>query len=238
MTQRTSNSASRNMLAKTIAGEITLAENAGTAMKKWRMIFGIKQKDLAKNLRMSPSVISDYESGRRRPGVGFVKKYTHALVKSDQAMKGMLEKLILPKKSEAVLDIREFLKPASGEELIKQVKGKILANKEYVKNNIYGYTVIDSIKAILELSDKDFTQIYGMNNQRALIFTKVHLGRSPMIAVKVTHPKPAMVVFHGLSPGEVDKLAIRIAETQKIPLVVSMAGSEEELIEGLRKIEG
>ncbi len=238
MTEKTDDKVSRNMLAKTIAGEIALAEDPGASMKKWRVILAIKQKDLALDLDMWPSVISDYESGRRCPGVSFVKKYTQALVKSDRESRGMLEKLLAPKRSEAVLDIREFLKPVSCEELIRRVKGKVLTKKENAGSDIYGYTVIDSIKAILELTDKDFSQIYGMNSQRALIFTKVHLGRSPMIAVKVTHPKPSMVVFHGLGPGEVDKLAVKIAEAENISLVVSLAATEEELIEGLRKIEG
>ena len=231
--------AQEDILAKTIAGEITLSENPGQALRKWRVIFNISQKDQAKNLKISPSVISDYESGRRKsPGVEFVRKYIHVLVAQDRRTAGGITgKIPVSVKSGAVLDLREFIKPMTGRDFIKYVNGKIITDAGDLDKKIYGYTVIDSIKAILELSDTEFPQIYGINNQRALIFTKVHMGRSPMIAIKVTQPKPAIIIFHGVLPGEVDKLAVKIAEAEKIPLIISMTENEEKLVAGLKKIE-
>lgn len=228
-----------DLLEKTIAGEITLSENPGAALKKWRQILDISQKDLAKSLKISPSVISDYESGRRKsPGVEFVRKYTQAIVAQDRRKKGgITEKIPATEKSGAILDMREFIKPMTGRQFIKHVHGKVIACIDRLDEKIYGYTIIDSIKAILELSESEFTQIYGMNHQRAIIFTKVHMGRSPMIALKVTKPKPAVVIFHGVSPGELDKLAVKIAESERIPLVVSMSDDEEKLVAELKKIE-
>ncbi|MBN2251424.1 MAG: helix-turn-helix domain-containing protein [Candidatus Altiarchaeota archaeon] len=231
------NTAETDILAKNIAGEITLAKNPGNAMKKWRQIFGINQRDVAKTLRISPSVISDYESGRRRtPGVEFVKKYTFAVMSLEKLEGGLSEKLASPKTTDAVIDLREFLTPIPAKTLIETVKGTVITKKEVAGVKVWGYTIIDSIKAILELTEEDFPQIYGTNTKRALIFTKVHMGRSPMIAIKVTKPKPCMVVFHGLKPREVDRLAIRIAEMEGIPLVVSNTRDEGELVERLRKI--
>ena len=67
-----------------IAGEITIAENPGETIRKWREEFQVSQLDLAKYLEISPSVISDYESGRRKsPGVSSIKKIVHALVELD-----------------------------------------------------------------------------------------------------------------------------------------------------------
>ncbi|MFZ2455343.1 MAG: helix-turn-helix domain-containing protein [Candidatus Altiarchaeia archaeon] len=227
-----------DLLEKTIAGEITLSENPGGALKKWRQILDVSQKDLANALNISPSVISDYEAGRRSPGVEFVRKYTQALVAQDKRKKGGITgKIPATEKSGAILDMREFINPLTGREFIKHVNGKVMACEELLEEKIYGYTVIDSIKAILELSDTEFPQIYGINNQRAIIFTKVHLGRSPMIAIKVTKPKPAIVIFHGVLPGEVDKLAVKIAESERIPLVVSKTGNEEKLVSDLKEIE-
>jgi putative transcriptional regulator len=228
-----------DLLEKTIAGEITLSENPGRALKKWRQILDISQKDLAKALNISPSVISDYESGRRKsPGVVFVRKYTQAIVAQDKRKKGGITgKIPATEKSGAILDMRDFLNPMTGREFIKHVHGKVIACADRLDEKIYGYTIIDSIKAILELSDTEFPQIYGVNRERAIIFTKVHLGRSPMIAIKVTKPKPVMVLFHGVSPGEVDKLAVKIAESERIPLVVSLSESEEKLVADLKKIE-
>ena len=202
-------------------------------------MFDISQKDVANNLRVSASVISDYESGRRKsPGVEFVRKYTYALINLEMEKNdGLVKKLSAGEKPKAVMDIREFLTPISAKKFLGYVNGRVVADCGLSQKTIDGYTIVDSVKAIIELTEKDFPRIYGGNTNRALIFTKVHLGRSPMIAIKVTKPKPSMVVLHGLGPHEVDKLAVKIAEMEKIPLAVSLVESEEELVENLRKIE-
>ena len=52
-----------------IAGEIALSSNPGRTIKKWREEFGLSQHQLADAMGVSHSVISDYESGRRKsPG--------------------------------------------------------------------------------------------------------------------------------------------------------------------------
>ena len=56
-----------------------------------------------------------------------------------------------------------------------------------------------------------------------------------MIAVKVTQPKPSMIVLHGLAASKVDKLAVHIAEKENIPLAVSNIKSEDELVDILRR---
>lgn len=63
-----------------IAGSIVLSENPAHQLKYWRKKFGIKQADLAKKMEITPSVLSDYEKGRRpSPGVNFIKRYLLAL---------------------------------------------------------------------------------------------------------------------------------------------------------------
>lgn len=230
---------SQEILAKNIAGEITLSNNPQATLKKWREIFGLSQKDLASALKISPSVISDYESGRRiSPGTGYVRKVVEALIKLDSERgREVSGKFDLKASSDAILDIREFLTPVSAERFLKAVNGKVIANRSILKKTrLGGYTLIDSIQAIMKLSEDDFVRIYGSTTERALIFTKVHLGRSPMIAVKVTPPKPKMIILHGLRPENVDKLAIKIALMEKIPLAVSTIKTEEGLMEKLRKI--
>ncbi|MBN2014917.1 MAG: transcriptional regulator [Candidatus Altiarchaeota archaeon] len=227
---------SNQTLTRNIAGEIVLSENPGVVMKKWREIFMIRQCDIARNLRISSSVISDYESGRRRsPGAIFIRRFIETLIYSDMKNGGgMVKKFSEGLKVDAILDIRDFLSPIPADEIIEAVEGEIIAGEDSQLEDIWGYTVIDSIKAILELSEKDFLGIYGASEDRALIFTKVHFGRSPLIAVKVTHPKPKMIVLHGLSPKKVDKLAVKIATLEKIPLIVSKIRSEDELVKNLR----
>ena len=61
------------------------------------------------------------------------------------------------------------------------------------------------------------------------------MGRSPLVAIKVTKPKPAMVVLHGININSVDKIAIKIAASEKIMLVVSKLKSESDIIKNLRE---
>lgn len=63
-----------------IAGSVVLSDNPPQQLKYWRKRFGIKQVDLAKKMDITPSVLSDYEKGRRpSPGVNFIKRYILAL---------------------------------------------------------------------------------------------------------------------------------------------------------------
>jgi putative transcriptional regulator len=223
--------------AKSIAGEITLSESCSESMRRWRMIFGLKQSELAKRIGLSPSVISDYESGRRTsPGSHFVKRYVESLVEYDLEHGGVIvSKLTTSPQIDAIKWLREFDDVLPCKSFIELVEAEVIANKGLVKRtSLRGYTVVDSISAILNFSGIDFQRIYGLNSQRALVFTKVKMGRSPMIAVKVTQPKPGLIVLHGLSSDSVDELAIHIAEKEKIPLAVSKISSEEELIEKLK----
>ncbi|VVB53491.1 Helix-turn-helix [uncultured archaeon] len=229
-------SASR-LLARNIAGEITLSEDPGSVIRKWREIFGVSQNALAKTLKMSPSVISDYESGRRKsPGTHFIARLVEALIKLDASGGGAVLKNLTPaKEPPAILDLKEFSKQITARKFIKAIGGQILTGKNYVDTPLHGYTVIDSIQAILTLSPKEFLRIYGSNADRALIFTEVSMGRSPMIAIKVTRPKPKLVILQGLKAKDVDKLAVRIAKIEGIPLVVTNARTKEELIKRLRE---
>ncbi|HHQ45183.1 MAG TPA: helix-turn-helix domain-containing protein [Candidatus Altiarchaeales archaeon] len=230
--------ASIDQLAKTIAGETTLSQKPGQTLKKWREIFGANQIQISKKLGISPSVVSDYESGRREnPGAKFIKTYIQALLNIDKEKGGQVANKFSPtEKNPAIIDIQEYLNPIPAKKFIKTIKGETLTGKKQLKDaTIEGYTIIDSLKAILDLTEKEFVGIYGANTNRALIFTKVNLGRSPLVAVKVTKPKPSLIILHGLKPQKVDKLAIHIAESIKVPLIVSKIETTSELTEKLRE---
>ncbi|HEV8404278.1 MAG TPA: helix-turn-helix domain-containing protein [Nitrososphaera sp.] len=63
-----------------IAGSVVLSDNPSQQLKYWRKRFGVKQADLARKMDITPSVLSDYEKGRRpSPGVNFIKRYLIAL---------------------------------------------------------------------------------------------------------------------------------------------------------------
>ncbi len=235
-------SVAHEKLALRIAGEIALAENPGATIRKWREIFRVSQKELARKLKVGPSVISDYESGRRKsPGTKLVSRIVRALLLIDEEKGGGViqeySKLIEGSKFfEAVLAIKEFSEPRKIKDIVKATQGEFLVGEKNLDNNVYGYTVIDSVKAIMDLSPLELAMIYGTTTQRALIFTGVRHGRSPMIAIKLTSLKPAIVVLHG-PMMEPDPLGVELAKRERIPLVVSHVENVEALIENLRELE-
>ena len=92
---------------------------------------------------------------------------------------------------------------------------------------IYGYTLIDSIKVILEMPFSYFQNLYGNVNERVFIFTGVSSGRSPMVVIRVSSSKPSAVVLHNIDASKVDRLAIRISEKERVPLILSKMNVEE-----------
>ncbi len=226
-------SSGSDALAK-IAGSVVASSDPGRAMKAWRAKLGIKQVNLAKALSISPSVLSDYESGRRpSPGVQFVRKYVEALVRLDEGKERVLSKLVTSEKDEAILSIAEFQSPVEASRILKAVNGTVLVGDEKAVK-LYGYTVVDSIKTIYALSGYDFYRIFGATTERALVFTKVGMGRSPLVAIRVSQLKPRVVVIHG--PKEVDPLAVDLARREGIVLALSGAQTEEALISALGSI--
>ena len=232
------NDATKNRVARWIAGDITTSENPGSTLKRWREKFSVRQNTLAEKLDISPSVISDYESGRRKsPGVGIVKRIVQMLIKTDEERGGQVTRAFshrfgahLP--PEIVLAMREFEKPVKGEDFVEAINGKSLANNDSLNRNLFGYTVIDSPKAILELSMEDFMGLYGLTTERALIFTGVTTGRSPLVAIKVRGITPGIVVIHG-NIDEADRLGVKIAESLRVPLILSQISSVDGLIDRL-----
>lgn len=209
-------------LSRKIAGEIVLAETPGKTIKKWREIFHIPQNVLAKEINVMPSVISDYENGRRKsPGIKIIRKIVGAMLSIDEKNGSNVIKTFFDQQSssvhEAILDIKEFVEPIETKKLIKEINGQVVVSP--TSRTLNGYTVVDSIKAIINLTPDELKKIYGMSTERALIFTNVSTGRSPLIAIKVTSLKPALVVLHGIK--KVDEIAQRIAQVENIGIVTS-----------------
>lgn len=231
-------SIAKRKLAKDIIGEIVLSDSPDAVIKKWRGIFKISQKRLAKKLGITSSVISDYESGRRAsPGIKVVRKYVDALISIDEdrgenVIKSFSKITNQEPVSDAIIDIREFEEPIGIKDFCSAINASVLVGNKDTK--IYGYTVIDSLKAITEFSFQELGTLYGSTTQRALIFTKIERGRTPVVAIKLTNLQPGLVVLHGLD--RVDDVAKRIAELEGIPLAVCKINTVDKIVEDLKKI--
>ncbi len=121
--------------------------------------------------------------------------------------------------------MEEFPEGISEEDFMKAIGGKNINPSKTPRKMIYGYTLLDSLKTIVSLSSQDYIKVYGWSVERALIFTDVHYGRSPMVAIRAHPLTPAMVVYQ--KPDQTDMLAIRLAEREGVPLVVTQMETPE-----------
>ncbi len=218
-------------LKEKIAGEIAISEEPGEVIKKWREMFDVSQVRLSEEMGVSSSVISDYEKGRRRPGTPLVRRIVNSLIKIDQERGGeTIDRFTRPGK-QGILSIEEFTDSVSISELIEDIDGELLSEGQWDRE-IYGYTVIDSMKAILSMKSFDYLSIYGWSTERILLFKGVEHGRSPMVAIRSTPLTPAAVGY--IQPKNIDDLSLKLAEVEDIPLI-STDIDVDELVKNLRK---
>ncbi|MEW6529160.1 MAG: helix-turn-helix domain-containing protein [Candidatus Micrarchaeota archaeon] len=206
-----------------IAGEISFSDNPGSTMRKWRELFGISQIELARYLGISVSTISDYEANRRKsPGIAIVKRFVNSLFEIDLQKGGVMNQRFreTQKNTDDYFKVHEFARGITIADFAKLIGGKILTNCDLAEaKQIYGYTLIDSLKVILEMPSSYFQYIYGNISERAFIFIGVSTGRSPMVIIRVSSSKPSVIVLHGIE--EVDKLALKISEKERIPIITT-----------------
>ncbi len=227
-------------IMRRIAGDIVVSDDPGGSLKRWRLEFGFTQQMIARMLGVKPSVVSDYENGKRTPGSRIVRRYVEALIELDgkrgwRVVRRLSRSIGLP--SEAIADLREFSEPLSVEDILYIVKGVALTASFDATRRVFGYTIVDSIRGILTLSGMEFYYLLGMTSERVVVFTNVTIGRSPMIAVRVSPVKPSVIVIHG-PRSRVDPLALKLAELERIPFILSLARDLDELKSRLASAAG
>ncbi len=216
-------SGKRNQLAEKMAGEITLSDSPGHALKKWRMNFEIAPGVLSERLGVSPSVISDYESGRRKsPGTAVVGKIVDALLTTDEETGGKhIEKfstmLFSAVDDDVIYDLHEYGSPIPLKDFSDAIGCTLLWGS--IDQTIFGYTVVNSLNAIMQLTSDEFNRIYGWSTERALVFTNVSTGKSPMVAIRVTPFKPRCVILQGIEPADVHPIVEKMAERDRITVM-------------------
>jgi len=213
----------RSQLAEKMAGEITLSDSPGHALRKWRMNFEIPPGVLSDRLGVSPSVISDYESGRRKsPGTAVVGKIVDTLLAIDEENGGkQIQKfssmLFSGVDNDVIYDLHEYEKTVPLGEFSEAIGCTLLSGS--IDQTIFGYTVVNSLNAIMQLSSDEFNRIYGWSTERAVIFTNVSTGKSPMVAIRVTPFKPRCVILQGIEAAEVHPIVAKMAEQDRITVM-------------------
>ena len=167
-----------------------------------------------------------------------IKRFVNALFEIDAARGGPIASKFAEKQKPVsdFFEVHEFARAITLKDFTELIKGKVLSNEDKIDSTrIYGYTLIDSIKVILEMPLSYFQNLYGNVNERVFVFTGVSSGRSPMVVIRVSPSKPSAVVLHNIDPDKIDRLAIRISEKERIPLIVTRS-SVEEIKEALNRI--
>ncbi len=226
----------RQRLARRIAGEISLADNPGRIMRKWREMFHIPQIQLAEFLDVSPSVISDYESGRRQsPGTKTIKRFVETIITLDEHQGGQVvnafQRLMgveIP--TNIIVDISEFNQGVTVKEFLDKIKGQIVAGEDQIDREVLGYLTVDTSEALDILSSIGFLKLFEATGDRALILVNVATGKSPLVAVK-GEIKPSLFVLHGID--KIDYLAIELAKKERIPLAISRMDTVDGMLRRL-----
>ncbi len=229
----------RGQLAEKIAGEVALSDEPGATLRKWRTDFDVSQTDLADQLSVSPSVVSDYESGRRdNPGIRMVHRVVDALLAIDERRGGThihqyARVLSAGFESDVVRDLREYPTAVPLSRFYDAIGADELVRG--ARDDITGHTVINSIEAITRLSADEFYQLYGQSTNRALVFTGVTRGESPMVALRVVNPTPNAVVLHGLDRDALWEHAPKCATLDDVSLAVT-GRDIEAVLEAMRDL--
>jgi putative transcriptional regulator len=230
----------RNQLAEKMAGEITLSDSPGHALKKWRMNFEIAPGVLSDRLGVSPSVISDYESGRRKsPGTAVVGKIVDTLLAIDEETDGRhIQKfstmLFSSVEDDVIYDIHEYPTAVPLKDFSEAIGCTLICGS--LDQVLFGYTVVNSLNAIMQFSSDEFNRIYGWSTERAVIFTNVSTGKSPMVAIRVTPFKPRCVVLQGIDAADVHPIVEKMAERDRIT-VMCTSMEIDKIVSTLREKE-
>src|SRR5438874_13382800 len=140
-------------------------------------------------MRVSPSVISDYEAGRRTaPGIKTIHRLVDALLEIDQRTGQKLSKRF-EEYSDVIPSMRDWSVGMRAGDFLRRIDGKLLTQKLNTRRLVNGYTVIDSIKAITTLVVTDYLRIYGSTGLPALWVAGVAYGGSAVIALKAQRRK-------------------------------------------------
>jgi putative transcriptional regulator len=223
----------RRELARRIGGEITLSDDPGATIRKWRTDFDVSQTELAGSLDVSSSVISDYESGRREsPGIGFVRRVVDGLLDIDETRGGgrirqYARVVSAGFESDIVSDLREYPRTVALSHFYDVIDATEIQAGEH--DRVSGHTVINSIAAITRLSSEEFYRLYGQSTSRALVFTGITRGESPLVAQRVVTPTPNAVVLHGLTEDDLWEHAPTLARADGFSLALTNQPPEEML---------
>jgi putative transcriptional regulator len=202
----------RRDLARRIAGEITLSTDPGATIRKWRTDFDVSQTELADALDVSSSVVESRGGDR-------IRQYARVVSAGFE--------------SDIVSDLREYETSVPLARLYDAIDATEIQPGD--TDRVSGHTVINSIAAITKLSSEEFYRLYGQSTNRALVFTDITRGESPLVAQRVVTPTPNAVVLHGLTEDDLWEHAPTLAAADGFSLAITQQDADD-MVEALRAL--
>jgi putative transcriptional regulator len=135
---------------------------------------------------------------------------------------------------DVIYDIHEYATAVSLNDFSETIGCTLLCGS--MDQVLFGYTVVNSLNAIMQLSSDEFNRIYGWSTERAVIFTSVSTGKSPMVAIRVTPFKPRCVVLQGIEISDVHPIVEKMAERDRITVMCTMM-EIDKIVSTLREKE-
>ncbi|PIU88342.1 hypothetical protein COS64_04185 [archaeon CG06_land_8_20_14_3_00_37_11] len=219
------------LLMQIILGDIAVNKNYGIVMKKWRELFNITQSDVAKELNIKQSVISDYENNRRNsPGIEFLRNYVKALIKvgreeHKKEYEGIKNNLGI-KNIANKLFAGEFMKELTTKQVLNRLKAvQIVSQPEQAKFKNYLF-LSDRITSIL-MKQPTYKLLKNLKSKEGTIyvFSNVKTGKIPLITLKILSKlnriqMPKLVIFQS-DNLKLSGFARRTAKTNNITIGVT-----------------
>lgn len=214
-------------LFQKILGDVAANEEYGLVMKKWRELFGVTQMQVANELGVKPSVISDYESNRRKsPGIVFIRKYVLALLKlkSSAAHEEIKKQIDITKESNNLL-IRNFTKPKPSSRIIRLFNAKLLTKNNDLLINGCVFFLDNISKLLTRLPTYKLLRELKKGGKYCYVFSNVKSGRIPLIMLSILSKfnktaMPTLIIFQSNS-FKMSNFAKKTAEKRNITLAVT-----------------
>jgi len=213
----------REELSRRIAGEITLSDDPGATLRKWRTDFDVSQTELADQLDVSSSVVSDYESGRREsPGRRRPADGRWALGHRRATRRRAAPTV----RARPLCRVRERHRPRPPRVLDgsppKSSTRRWARRRSCAASRTTSTATPSSTRSRRSpVSSEEFYRLYGQSTNRALVFTNVTRGESPLVALRVVSPTPNAVVLHGIEDGDLWDHAADLARVDGFSLAIS-----------------
>ena len=195
---------SEEFLRKVIAGDIALAQRPGERMKQWRLLCDVSQKELANALRITASVISDYESGRRKkPGTEFLRKIVRSLCLLDAK-----------KEHSFVSEMNASLRLGREETPVKSVHSKESISLSLLAQQVNGKVLVGDLQGECEriVWVTDSSSSLPETNERFFVVVSTHdLVRPLFVRVCLLDNRPVgFLIPTTNSLSEIDKRLAKV----------------------------